>query len=305
MDHKELVSVIIPTYKRADTLPRAINSVLNQTYKRVEIIVVDDNDPSTLYRKNTENIMKQYENNINVHYVKHEKNKNGSAARNTGIRKSIGEYIMFLDDDDEFLPEKIDAQVEFFEKRDETWGACYTNYIRKKNGKIIVRGSEKREGYLLKEELMRNLFVHAGSNLMIRRSVVEEVKGFDESFVRNQDIEFLSRILINYKLGYIDVTGLVVHAHDFVQSQKSFEEITEDYRIKFATIIEKLSDIDKVKVNNMLNLQLFRYYITTSNMRKKAIQQIKNKDIRLVLTTRYLIHLIVRKFSKKAYGFKI
>src|SRR5699024_12399636 len=94
------VSVIMPTYKRADMLERAINSVLNQTYNDVELIVVDDNNPNTVYRKETSKVMKKYKNYNRVRYIKHERNMNGAVARNTGIFYSTGELITFLDDDD-------------------------------------------------------------------------------------------------------------------------------------------------------------------------------------------------------------
>ncbi|MDM5329839.1 glycosyltransferase family 2 protein [Neobacillus sp. CF12] len=305
MFEENIVSVVIPTYKRADTLPRAIDSVLNQSYKNIEIIVVDDNNPDTEYRKYTESIMDMYKKYKNVIYLKHDKNKNGSAARNTGIRHANGEYIMFLDDDDEFFPEKVSAQVKRLNSLDNSWGACYTNYIRKKNGETIVWGAEKREGSLLSEELMRNLFVHAGSNLLIRKSVVDEINGFDENFERNQDIEFLSRILMRYKLAYADVIGLIVHVHNNKPNKKSFEEITFDYIQKFTPIINRLPESDKIKINKMINLQLFRHYITTFGKRKKAIIQIIKRELTVGLIIRYIFHLVNRKLTKKAFGFKI
>ena len=82
---EKMVSVIIPTYKRADYLTRAIDSVLNQTYNNIEIIVVDDNNSNSTDRKNTESIMQKYNENSKIKYIKHSKNMNGSAARNTGV----------------------------------------------------------------------------------------------------------------------------------------------------------------------------------------------------------------------------
>jgi glycosyltransferase involved in cell wall biosynthesis len=305
MKETKLVSVIIPTYKRPETLSRSIDSVLNQTYSNIEIIVVDDNNPQSEHRKETEYVMGKYKNCSNVKYLKHEKNKNGSAARNTGFRSSRGDFIMFLDDDDEFLPNKVTRQVDILNNLDETWAACYTSYIRKKDGKIVVYGAENREGNLLKEELMRNLFIHAGSNLMIRRNVFEELNGFDESFVRNQDVEFVSRLLINYKLAYVDIIGLIVHVHAKVQGERSFEEITFDYISKFSYLINELSDTDKMTINNMINLQLFRHFISTNGKRKKALIQIRDGELNLKLIIRYIFHLVNRKIRKKAYGFRI
>lgn len=304
MTEDKLVSVIIPTYKRPDLLPRAITSVLEQTYKNIEIIIVDDNDPSWNERRLTEEVMENFKNH-NIQYLKHETNKNGSASRNTGFWHSKGDYIMFLDDDDEFTEHKVEKQVEKLEALDSSWGACYTSYIRKKNGKTIVYGAEKREGSLLTEELSRNLFVHAGSNLMIRRDVVEEVRGFDEGFKRNQDIEFLSRILVNYKLAYVDVVGLIVHIGDREYSKENFEQITRDYVNKFSKIVDTLSEYERSIIERMIELQLLRHYLTTGGNRSKFIHHLfKNKSVSIYLFFSYLVYLVKRKITRKAFGFE-
>ena len=86
-DFNKLISVVIPTYKNRGGLVSSIESVLNQTYTNFEVIVVDDNSPTSMERGTTEQIMQQFVNNPKVVYIKHEKNKNGAAARNTGINK--------------------------------------------------------------------------------------------------------------------------------------------------------------------------------------------------------------------------
>ena len=105
------VSVIIPTYKRAKMLSRAIDSVLNQTYRNIEVIVVDDNNPNDEYRKATSLIMENYCTDERVHYICHEKNMNGSVARNTGMINASGEFVTFLDDDDIYMPQKVEKLV--------------------------------------------------------------------------------------------------------------------------------------------------------------------------------------------------
>src|SRR5690625_2563800 len=97
-----LVSVIIPTYKRPHMLARAIESVLNQTYINIEIIIVDDNSIESSYRKETIEFMRRYSEYNNILYVKHKENKGGSVARNTGIAIAKGKFVTFLDDDDEY-----------------------------------------------------------------------------------------------------------------------------------------------------------------------------------------------------------
>lgn len=109
-----LVSVVIPTYSRNVTLTRAIDSVLAQTHKNLEIIVVDDNPPDSQWRASSEQIMRQYADNPKIRYIQNTRNMGGSGARNEGIKAAKGEYIAFLDDDDEYLPEKVKKQLNYF-----------------------------------------------------------------------------------------------------------------------------------------------------------------------------------------------
>ena len=299
-----LVSVIIPTYKRPDVLSRSIESVLNQSYDNYEIIVVDDNDPESEERKRTETIMQSYCDNVKVSYVRHSYNKNGSAARNTGFGMSKGKYIMFLDDDDEFTKDKIQRQVTCLEDRDMTWGACYTGYIRvNSDNEVVARGAEAREGALLVEELKRNLFVHAGSNLMVRRCVMEDLNGFDESFLRNQDVEFLVRLLKKYKLAYVDVTGLIVHVHQST-AKVDYIDLTNQYITKFLSDIEALGEDDRSDVYEMYALQRFRYYLLAKKNVRAALHEIRCNKVNIVKLARYLAYLANRAATKKVYGFK-
>lgn len=301
----KLVSVIIPTYKRADTLSRAINSVLNQTYEHIEIIVVDDNSPDSTERKETELVMEGYIQNNEITYIKHPENRNGSAARNSGFRVSNGDYIMFLDDDDEFLPDKVKIQLECMENKDLSWGACYTRYIRMKNGKVFLRSTEDREGDLLVEELKRNLFVAAGSNLMIRRSVFEDLNGFDESFKRNQDQEFLTRILLKYKLAYADTVGVIIHLHDNLNKNSvDFDEITVQYLNSFNEIISGLKEEDKQEILRMINLQRFRAKISSLKKWYQVVDMLKKREVRSLDAFVYIMHLLYRKITKTSYGFE-
>ncbi|MGN0437495.1 MAG: glycosyltransferase family 2 protein [Lachnospiraceae bacterium] len=116
MDNDILVSVVIPTYSRNITLTRAIDSILAQTYKNLEIIVVDDNPPDSEWRISTQKIMQQYADNEMIRYIQNPQNMGGSGARNEGIKAAKGEYIAFLDDDDEYFPEKVEKQLKCFLK---------------------------------------------------------------------------------------------------------------------------------------------------------------------------------------------
>lgn len=231
------VSIIIPTYKRAERLDKAIDSVLNQTYDNIEVIVVDDNDPDTEYRKETEKFMQRYKDNSKVIYIKHEKNKNGAAARNTGIKAANGDFIGFLDDDDCFLPEKIEKQVNFLIQNKE-YDGVYCGKISK--GKEII---PQYSGDLTVRYLQGEISIGTPT-LVIRRDAVVALNGFDESFYRHQDVEFLLRFFEHYKLGFVKDILLVLgdNEGENIPVGRKLDEIKRKF---FQTFLYRIEEIDK------------------------------------------------------------
>lgn len=132
---KGLVSIVIPTYGRADMLDQAIESLLAQTYKNIEILIVNDNNVVSEQYSKTLEVLSKYRKNTKVKIVSDGENVGGSLARNKGIKASRGEYISFLDDDDYYYPDKIKKQLEFLVAHDVD--VCVCNMDILKNGKII------------------------------------------------------------------------------------------------------------------------------------------------------------------------
>lgn len=189
------VSIVIPTYKNRGRLTDCVDSVLQQKCSLpFEILVVDDNDPASEYRKSTERLMTRYSDDDRVKYVKHEKNKNGSAARNTGIRVSNGDLIALLDDDDLFLEGKLEKQIEFMKEHPDIDAVCcfeLKESVNEVNTKIH-QGNATRDILMLQSNFQT-------STLMLKRYVLETLNGFDESFIRHQDVEFMLRF---YQAGF-------------------------------------------------------------------------------------------------------
>ena len=271
-----LVSIIIPTYKRPDTLDRAINSVLNQTYKNIEVIVVDDNNPDTEARSKTEHIMSVYADNPRVRYIKHEKNKNGSAARNTGARYSQAKYVAFLDDDDEFFPEKIEAQVKRLEELPDEYAVCYTKVVFEKENGNISESKENREGDLFFDALTRELSFQAGSNLFIRKEVFDSIGGFDETFKRSQDKEVVTRLLQHHKIAYAPVKGVLAHVYDDHSFVNPFE-VTAYYVEKMKPFVDSLDSNMRRNFYKVINGQLFYYSVTRKKIGKAIVLILKGK----------------------------
>lgn len=208
------VSVIIPTYDRADVIGRAVESVLEQTLDDLELVVVDDGSTDA-----TPNVLAKIDDD-RLTYLQHDENQGGSAARNTGIEYASGDYLAFLDSDDAWRPEKLEKQLATLEGRDDDWVAAYcdaefvtddTNPIRRAITRLADRfsgpdppneGGEDLIRYVLADELHTS----AGSTLLVHRETVEAIDGFDESFDRFQDPEFLIRVLRQGKLAYVPET---------------------------------------------------------------------------------------------------
>ena len=300
-----LVSIVIPTFKRPDFLKRTLESVLKQTYENIEIIVVDDNNKD-INRTKTENIMDNYSNYINIIYIKHEKNKGGSAARNTGWKNSNGKYITFIDDDDEIDENKILRQVECLEKLDNSWGVCYTSYHVLKPGNKIIYSAEKRSGELYVESLARTLFMGSGSNLLLRKSIVDFIGGYDESFIRNQDIEFLVRVLEITKIAYVDEDLLTVHLDENRKkmSWENYELYTKHYLDNFSNRIDLLNPKNKKRVKNVISLECARVAMSFGYANKSISILYKNKvSIKAIFL--YLLYILDRLINKKSYGFML
>ena len=235
-----LVSVIIPTYKSDRTLECAIDSVLNQNYSYIEVIIVDDNDPNTIYRNNTEDIMLKYKNDNRVMYIKHSHNQNGAAARNTGFKNSSGKYISFLDDDDIFLQNKVALQVENLEKHS-NFDAVYCG--RYKNDKII---SYTKIGNLSKEILLLK-YTPCTPSLMVRKECYFELNGFDETYKRHQDFEFLLRFFKKFSIGVVDkpLIRLGTNGVDNMLHGKKLRQLKMKFLRDFDSYIDEIDKDEK------------------------------------------------------------
>lgn len=199
MEKNPRVSVIIPVYNRAFLIRRALQSVLNQTYRDFEIIVV--NDGST---DNLEDTVKSFKDD-RIRYFQHNKNRGAPAARNTGIRAAKGEYIAFQDSDDEWLPEKLEKQIIAFENAKPAVGVVYSGFWLIKNDKrtyMPTKETLQKEGNI-HNELLKGNFV-SGVSAIVRRNCFEKTGMFDENVPRLQDWELFIRLSKHYEFKYIN-----------------------------------------------------------------------------------------------------
>lgn len=262
-----LVSVIIPTYGRCEYLQRTVNSVLNQTYANIEVIVVDDNGKSSPQGIETEKIMLSFLSNPKVKYVQHDINKNGSAARNTGLVASKGEYIAYLDDDDEFTPEKIEIQITQLAS-DAKNDAVYCFNSKFYHGKKVQTTTYTESGNCQFDILCIRSDIHT-SSLLIRKQAVIDMGGWDVAFSRHQDFEFLIRFFENNTIKCIPHNLLKIHVESEINRPDVDKLIAAKlvFFNKLNKIISKYTINEKNNIYKAHNLEIFRVCVKNFDIR--------------------------------------
>lgn len=193
------VSVVIPTFRRTgEKITRAIQSVLNQTYKNTEIIVIDDNGEDE-YSKEIQKILVSYP---SVKYIAHEVNKGACAARNTGILNASGEFIAFLDDDDTWIANKLERQIEKILSPRVGLVYCGIRYYYEKSDKVIYKYAIESNQPC--KDLLINNYIGSTSCGLVRKSTAINVGLFDINLRSGQDLDFWYRIAENYEIACVN-----------------------------------------------------------------------------------------------------
>lgn len=245
----EKVSIIIPTFKNRGGLQNSVESALQQDYDNLEVIVVDDNAPESDARKGTEVVMSNFAGDERVVYLRHLQNKNGAAARNTGIYSAKGDYIAMLDDDDRFLDGKITQQVRYLEEHPE-FDAVYC--LAERNGKRY--GSDISEGDCTRKMLMLQTCIYTPCQ-MFRREALLKINGYDESFRRHQDFDLLLRFFhAGFKIGCLKevLTEIGTNDGENIPSGKRVEEMKHYFFKKFMPYIDEIEKTEKGFRNRVL-----------------------------------------------------
>lgn len=234
----DLVSVVITTHKREpEMVERALKSVLSQTYKNMEVFVVDDSPADYPLRKAVEAMVTSYSSQ-NVKYIPHEKCQGACVARNTGLAAAKGNYIAFLDDDDEWLPEKIEKQLSAFTTEKIALVYCGSNLNR--DGVVTDRKTEFVSGSIYHKLILRN-FIGSTSFPLLRTQALRAAGGFDPQMQSAQDYDVWLRLAEKYEVAYVDEPLVTYYIHDG-------EQITRNYA-------KKVSGLERLNEKNMAYLK--------------------------------------------------
>lgn len=246
---KDLVTAIITTHNRKNLLVKAIDSVLKQTYKNIELIIVDDASTD-----NSQSYIKEMFANVPILYIYIENSKGGNHARNQGILKATGKYISFLDDDDEWLPIKIDKQVKYLTTHKDFDVVSCNRIIEQdfSERKPINKNTFPQEGDLKEAIWYNNCLV--SSTLMLKRNYLINIGMFDEKLMYWQDYELMMRAAQNTKIGII-LEPLVLYRafkRDKVRltnNIEGWEKAIEYINQKHAITIANLSNSARIRYN--------------------------------------------------------
>lgn len=233
--YSPFVSVIIPTYNRAQLLVKALQSVLNQTYQNFEILIIDDNSSD-----NTSEIINNFKDD-RIKYFQLSKNQGAPAARNNGIKNAIGELIAFLDSDDQWLETKLEKQIELFNK-DKNIGLVYTGIKTINNNFPIITLPQKR-GDLSKAILIKN---HVGttSSVMVKKDLIDEVGGFDLTFTSCQDWDLFIRLSQKCEFDFVEEPLVLYFEHSGVRISTNSKSVVYGHLTihkKHSKLIKRLS----------------------------------------------------------------
>ncbi|MDD5454559.1 MAG: glycosyltransferase [Candidatus Ratteibacteria bacterium] len=260
-----LVSVIIPTYNRALILNETIQSVLQQTHRELEIIVVDDGSTD-----NTGRLIEKI-NDKRLFYL-YKENRGLASARNEGIKKSKGEYIAFLDSDDRWLPSKIEKQIEVFKNSRLKPGVVYcgVRYIDENGAKIREEKLPAYRGNIFLELLgsRRNAVLGAGSTILVKKECFKECGLLNENLSYRIDLEMLIRIAKKFAFDYAAEVLSEIRIHN-TRMSSDVDNIIKGREMLFEKIYSDLKNHRRI---------LAKYYYQTALLYLKKGDIIKHRE---------------------------
>ena len=216
----DVVSCIITTHKREPKIvERALLSILNQTYRNIEVFVVDDSPSDFEYRDSVREMVESYEER-NVTYIPHEKCMGACVARNTALESAKGEYIGFLDDDDEWKPKKIEMLLNGFTNENIALVYCSRVLYNDTTGETRVHNPEVHTGMVYDELILKN-FIGSTSYPLLKTDCLKEIGGFDPLMQSAQDYDVWLRLARKYEVNYVDEPLIVYYIHEGEQITKN------------------------------------------------------------------------------------
>ncbi|MGE1008028.1 glycosyltransferase family 2 protein [Bacillus cereus] len=257
-----LISVVIPTYNRGSLIQNTINSVLNQTYKNFELLIIDDASTDS-----TEEIVKGYDDS-RIKFVKLDENSQGTKPRNVGIQESKGEYIALLDSDDEWSPTKLERQLKFLQQFNDEKMVCFTDLKLKEakktnysNNKEFVNGDNILEYILLEKNWVQT------STYMFSSKLGKETL-FNPTLKKHQDWDFCLRLSKNGAR----FVNLPEHLTTYYLDERDGRIGNNNKYLQSLSWLESVEDSISEEVKQAFLVQVVTKPLIFNKQRKKAFQ---------------------------------
>jgi glycosyltransferase involved in cell wall biosynthesis len=298
-NNKFLITVIIPFFNRTNETIRAINSVFSQTYKYFEVLLINDNST-----ENISPIIEFIKDKKNIMLINLEKNSGPARARNEGIKYAKGDYIAFLDSDDEFLPEKLETQLQEMLMIDSV--ISHTSYILNMNNEKTIINSGIENGDV-KTKFIYHCPVATPTVMLKRKYLIENNYFFNTDIRIGEDICFWLNILKNNSLLGIDKPLSIVNSSNentAFNMKKQLEGVKNI--LKYIMNDEFYSNFDP-EISKLAEIYIYitKSVFSSSNILNKSslshFQRLINsiKDNGFIETNKKIIKKINRKMHNK------
>jgi glycosyltransferase involved in cell wall biosynthesis len=272
------ISVIIPSFNRSKTIRRAINSILEQTYYPHEIIIIDDGSTD-----GTQSLIRDEYPSVKYYY---QLNKGVSNARNKGILKSTGDWIAFLDSDDEWFPNKLEEQKKSLEQNSTTF-ISHTNEIWIRNG-VRVNQMKKHQKYggSIFDKCLEFCRI-SPSSVLIHKRVFDDVGNFDEDLMVCEDYDLWIRITSKYLVEFLDIPLIKKYGGHKDQLSKVKNGI-ENFRIQSLEKVLLSKILTKKQELNAKEVLLKKLSIYSNGLKKRnkleELEHMKKKILNWTIT---------------------
>lgn len=288
------VSVVVATYRRDDSLKSAVESLLNQTYKDVEIIIVDDNaDKDWNFKVNM--LVSEFQDK-NIVYIQNKKNKGSAETRNIGIKAATGEYVTFLDDDDIYLHNKIKNQVEYMDNNKLDFSITDLELLNEK-GKTL----EKRTREYIKDQSKDSLFKYhlmqhmtGTDTMMFKRDYLINIGGFPGIDVGDEFYLMYKAIEAGGAFGYLPLCDVKAYVHSETEGLSS-----GDGKIKGENALYefKKKHFDKLDKKSIRYIKMRHYAVIAfaEIRRKRYFDFLKNACLSMISSPIDCIKLVVTR----------
>jgi len=249
------VSIVLPTYNGAKYIRQSIDSCLNQTYKNIELIIVDDGSSDK-----TPEIIKSYKDK-RIKYIRHDKNRGLPFALNTGFTNTTGEYLTWTSDDNQYLPEAIEKMLNYLnsDKKIDFVYADYFNYISETGEKLLVK--MKDSNILVKENVVGPCFLYS-------RTVYKNIGNYNTKYFFVEDYEYWIRVYKKYSLVHCPYLLYVYRSHSKSLTNNSYwEVILFDSILKYQNNFITLHKLAKKIISFFINIvikkreSIFKIYL--------------------------------------------